>query len=67
MAIILRVETNKRPSTQELLDLNEIQQKTAELGINKRQDATLTKEVLLWQTVTAQARKMRTSVNDLRP
>jgi hypothetical protein len=35
---MLQVETNLRPSTQELLEMHEIQQKAAELGINLKSD-----------------------------
>jgi len=35
---MLSVETNLRPSTQELLEMHEIQQKAAEIGINLKGD-----------------------------
>ena len=38
MAKMMQVETNLRPSTQEILEMQEIQQKAAELGINLKGD-----------------------------
>lgn len=39
---MLQVETNTRPSTLELLEMHEVQQKAAELGINLKSDLTST-------------------------